>query len=131
MSTTARGPSDSFRILVVGTDPGPLADLLEPLRAPAGFRLEGAPTAQAALARLEREPFDVALLDLDGAADGLELLRERAPSLPLVALAHSARPALADAALRHGAQDVLFRDRLDPLALARSVRSCGERRRLR
>jgi diguanylate cyclase (GGDEF)-like protein/PAS domain S-box-containing protein len=132
MSTSTRIPAAPFRVLVVGADPAPLAALLGTLAPAAAFRLEGVPSAQAALAHAAEGDFDVALIDLDGQAPAaLELLRERAPNLPLVGLGHSDRAAAAEAALRRGAQDVLFADRLEPLALARAVRSAGERRRLR
>jgi diguanylate cyclase (GGDEF)-like protein/PAS domain S-box-containing protein len=130
--TGAKTPSEPFRILVVGADPAPLAALLRGLPSPAEFRVEGAESPEAALPFLAERDVDVVLVHLDGsAAASLDLLRDRAPRVPLVGLGRSERAAEAEAALRRGAQDVLYTDRLEPLALARALRSAGERRRLR
>jgi two-component system phosphate regulon response regulator OmpR len=64
------------RILIIDDDVS-ILDLLSPVLSNAGFAVETAQTAQAALKILERETFDLIIMDvvLPGDIDGTELVR--------------------------------------------------------
>jgi len=83
--------------------------------------------------RLMSVRVDLVLLNLDLAdscgLDTLQRLRAEAPSIPVVVLAGEADQELALQAMRSGAQDYVLKDRLNPEALARIVRSTIERHR--
>jgi signal transduction histidine kinase/DNA-binding response OmpR family regulator len=87
-----------------------------------------------ALARLERETFDLVILDLAlPDSRGLETFTracERAPGVPIVVLTGSDDRALAVAALRAGAQDYVVKGDVDGRRLGQLLRHAIERKRV-
>ncbi|MDG2308785.1 MAG: EAL domain-containing protein [Candidatus Binatia bacterium] len=78
-----------------------------------------------AVARLSRETFDAALLELTlaGAGDlpGLTDIKAQAPLLPIVLLCARGQQKAATAALKHGAQDYIEEDDRSSELLSRSI----------
>jgi two-component system nitrogen regulation response regulator NtrX len=120
------------RVLIVDDEAGirtTLAGILED----EGYRTGGAETAAEGLERIQREAFDLVLLDVwlpDG--DGLELLeelRQASPELPVIMISGHANVDAAVKAIRLGAYDFLEK----PLSLSRvvlTVANALERQRL-
>ena len=104
--------------LVIGLvedNPGDARLIQEMLREPpvAPFRVDWASRLDEALARLERESFDVLLLDL-GLPDsqGLATFQDvyaRSPKIPIIICSGAADEELAVEAVAHGAQDYLVK----------------------
>jgi DNA-binding NtrC family response regulator len=112
--TIPQPPEDigEIRLLVVDRDPRVAASCQEVLR-PRGFVVEGADSLAAAVAAVERTPFDLALVELalpDGT--GFELLRElrhTSPgTIPVVTSSHSSVRSAVEA-VKRGAYDVLVK----------------------
>ncbi|HLH73807.1 MAG TPA: PAS domain S-box protein, partial [Chloroflexota bacterium] len=86
-----------------------------------------------ALSRLEREQFDVVLLDLSlPDADGLDTLKRahgHSPSVPIVVLTGLDDEGLALTAVREGAQDYLVKGTVDKNLLLRTIKYATERKR--
>jgi len=126
---------DGIRVLLVEDNPGDARLFTELVRdTGAGqWKLVQVDRLSAALERLQREPFDVMLLDLSlPDADGLETLiraHTQAPKIPIVVLTGHDDEALAVRAVRAGAQDYLVKGRIDGDALVRSIRYASERGR--
>ncbi|HEV2812750.1 MAG TPA: diguanylate cyclase [Solirubrobacteraceae bacterium] len=95
--------------------------------APAEFRLEVAPTAEAAVDRLLGEGVDCVLLD---GVETLERVHAAALDRPVVVLSPVDDDAVALAAVRAGAQEGVSRRGLDGTALARALRHATERKRI-
>ena len=95
--------------------------------------IEHAQTLKQALHLLERNTFDVALLDLhvpDSAGLGtLHRVREKAPSLPVVVLTAQQELDYEDRALQAGAQEFLLKEEAMPRLLFRVMRYAIERMR--
>lgn len=98
------------------------------------FVVEHANRFSAGLDRLVRGGIDLVLLDLklpDG--QGLELVDQacaRAAAVPIVVLTGTYKEeSIAIQALQRGAQDYLFKDRLDSEVLVRAIRYSIERKR--
>lgn len=87
-----------------------------------------------AIAQLERECFDVILLDLtlpdSRGMESIESLARHAPKLPIVVLTNTDDAALSLAAVRHGAQDYLVKRHVTQAILLRSLRYAIERKRI-
>ena len=87
----------------------------------------------AAVQRLAHNGIDIILADLslpDGRdADVCRALRERAPTLPVVALTEEDEEEFAGRAAQFGVQEYLHKDRLDARTLARTLRYAVERKR--
>mgnify|MGYP001564370403 CR=1 FL=1 len=87
----------------------------------------------AAVQRLAHNGIDIILADLslpDGRdADVCRALRERAPTLPVVALTEEDEEEFAGQAAQFGVQEYLHKDRLDARTLARTLRYAVERKR--
>ena len=121
------------RILAVEDSPTDVLILREELRDVPNHRFELSPasTLHEALRALDREVFDVALLDLSlPDAEGLEIvekIRAKAPGLPLIVLTGRDDADLAVRAVRAGAQDYLTKGQLSGQLLVRSVRYAIER----
>jgi len=113
---------ESPLVLLVGS----LADGAASLQAE-GFRVESAADVPAGIAAFRRGNFAVVILDLDlPGCQGLDALcrfYQAAPCAPLLVLAEQARPGFATEAILHGAQDCLFKDKLDAAALIQAVRN--------
>ena len=95
--------------------------------APAEFRLEVAPTAEAAVDRLLGDGVDCVLLD---GVETLERVHAAALDRPVVVLSPVDDDSVALAAVRAGAQECVSRRGLDGTALARALRHATERKRI-
>ena len=106
-------------------------ELLQDARAEK-FSLSHFQRLSTAKVEIKRTQFDVVLLDLtlpdsDGLASLAALIQD-APSLPVVVLTNTNDPALALAAVRHGAQDYLVKRQVTLDLLVRSIRYAIERK---
>ncbi len=92
-----------------------------------------ADTLASAAAVLEREAFDVVVVDLDlpdaHGVEALRRIRELAPHLPLVALSGPEDLPIARDSARLGAQDFLSKSELGPAVVQRALRYAVERKR--
>ena len=92
-----------------------------------GFRVEEAADLAGGIVLIRRSLFDVVLLDLElSGCQGLDALcrfYQAAASVPIVTLAGRTKAGLAVEAIAHGAQDCLFKEGLDPAALAQTARN--------
>ncbi len=98
-----------------------------------GIQLTSASLLSAAIAKLKKEHFAVAILDLslpdtDG-LEGLQEIQRVAPDLPVVVLTGRDDSELAVKAVRAGAQDYLVKGRVDGHLLVRAMRYAEERKR--
>ncbi len=103
--------------------------------APGRFEARSAGMVQEAIAELDRNTYDVALVDLSlpdshGLGSFLEIYRH-APDLPVVVLTGNENEELALKALQEGAQDYIVKGSVDGQTLVRSVRYAIERHRRR
>ncbi|MEO6908665.1 MAG: PAS domain S-box protein, partial [Abditibacteriaceae bacterium] len=126
---------DSLQILLVEDNPTDvllIEDALERI-SNVKIKLTHVNRLDAALARLKAEDFDVVLLDLRLPDSlGLETLtrtQNRYPSVPILVVSELEDETLALAAVRGGAQDYLFKGKLDNIMLARTIRYAIERKR--
>jgi two-component system, cell cycle sensor histidine kinase and response regulator CckA len=126
---------DGIRVLLVEDNPRDARLLTELLR-DAGtnhLHLVHVDRLAAAIDRLNRDSFDVMLLDLSlPDADGLDTLvraHAHAPKVPIVVLTGHDDEALAVRAVRAGAQDYLVKGHVDGELLIRSIRYASERGR--
>ena len=125
----------STQVLVIEDNPADFRLLQEALFEVGAFnvKLTGVDMLRRAIARLETDTFDVALLDLslpdtDG-LDGLERLQNSAPEMPIVVLTGRNDADLAVRAVREGAQDYLVKGQVDGHLLVRAMRYAEERKR--
>ncbi|HZO85439.1 MAG TPA: PAS domain S-box protein [Verrucomicrobiae bacterium] len=125
-------PGNTLRILLV-EDELDYAHAVKELLSSPTFHITHAVSFQAVRACLERECFDLALVDLmlpDSA--GLKTFSDfhaLAPQLPVIVVTGIADETLALRAVREGAQDYLVKGQLDGKTLERSIRYAIERRR--
>jgi two-component system cell cycle response regulator len=88
---------------------------------------------ESALRILDHTSFDVVLLDLSlpdtSGFDGLLSLQNIAPKLPIIILTAYADETVALQAVLHGAQDYLFKDKMDGYAIKRSIQFAVQRKR--
>ncbi|HEV2122881.1 MAG TPA: response regulator, partial [Chloroflexota bacterium] len=125
-----------LKVLLVEDNPAD-ADLIEEalLDAAAGstFQLVSASRLQAGLERLAGGDIAVVLLDLSlPDSHGFETftrMRTHIPSVPIVVMSGLDDQALADRAVREGAQDYLVKGQVDGNLLVRSLRYAIERKR--
>jgi diguanylate cyclase (GGDEF)-like protein len=93
-----------------------------------------APTLDAGLAHLQRGETDVVLLDLSlPDSQGLGTftrLAEAVPGVPMIVMSASDDEAIAEEAVRTGAQDYLVKGQVTPESLGRAIRYALERHRL-
>ncbi|PSR19868.1 hybrid sensor histidine kinase/response regulator [filamentous cyanobacterium CCP3] len=124
-----------MRVLLIEDDLAEARFLQEVLKgAPRSrFQLSHAKRLGEAIAWLGQDRFDVALLDLtlpdSSGLDSLDVLLQKAPSLPVVVLTNTNDDTLAVAAVRHGAQDYLMKRSLQQEVLVRSLFYAIERQR--
>jgi DNA-binding response OmpR family regulator len=124
---------ERLRILVLEDNPADLRLLAEMLaEAGENFDIVWESRLAKGLARLRSDRFDALLLDL-GLPDSqgfqtFRRVRAEAPDLPVLLLTGLEDNDLALRAVQDGAQDYIVKGRLDPAALARSVRFAVERR---
>jgi len=100
---------------------------------PADFELERADRLAVGLEKLDRQSFDLVLMDLSLAdSDGLNTfsqVRAAAPRTPIVVLADAANEAAAAQTLLMGAQDYLLRQQLSGPVLTSTLRKTIDRHR--
>jgi sigma-B regulation protein RsbU (phosphoserine phosphatase) len=100
------------------------------------FQLFWAESIEAALAALEKEPFNVVLFDIamgEGPESALRALGEiddRAPEIPIIILSEQQDEGLSIQAMHHGAHDTLVKSEITAQLLVRSVRYAIERKRI-
>lgn len=122
------------RILLVEDNPGDARLLRETLKDVANYRfdLEHVERFSQALERLQREHFDVVLLDLSlpdsQGLDTLAPVRDAAPDVPILVLTGLNDEDLAVRALRVGAQDYLVKGQADGTSVVRAIRYARERK---
>lgn len=125
----------SIRILLVGEakDACSVRGLLDTQEC-GNFHIAHVADLNLAAERISMDPTDVLLLDLGSnqqrCRETVQAARAAAPDIPMVILAEYEDEVLAVDCLRQGAQDFLSRDRLDRVALAKSLRYSIERHRL-
>ncbi len=136
MDTTRTDTSTPYRLLLVlaeEADARLITATLDLVKSVLNFQIARATKLQDAVDLHAREPFDVAILDLQlPDAAGLEALdefRRRAHGLPVIVYARSADQCSAADAAKRGAHDLLVRGGFDPYLLVRAVRYGAERRR--
>lgn len=127
---------EALKILLIDHDPAftrTLADMLAHARE-ISAELSAAPDFQSGVTVLNRNPFDLILLDVavpDGAGlANIALLRAQAPQLPIIAAGSADSETVAVEAVQAGAQDYLVKDQLTPGWLERSIRYAIERHRM-
>lgn len=126
-------PTTPTRLLLIEDNPGD-ARLLRELLDRRHFQLEHRPLLKAGLQLLEQQPIDLALLDLglpdSQGLEGVRLLREQAPQIPIVVLTGNSDEQMALEALQGGAQDYLVKGEFDEKLLQRSIRYALERQKI-
>ena len=130
-------PPETYRILLVETDPEDARLVREYLKDAAAFRADLAHAERLSDAQrmLETDRFDVVLLDLSlPDSKGLGTIagaKGHARSTPIVVLTGLDDEELAVRALHEGAQDYLVKGRMDGSSVSRAIRYAIERHRLR
>jgi signal transduction histidine kinase len=125
----------SVRVLVVEPDASTATLLTESLRVRSrDIDVAHVGSLDEALDLLRKQPFDVALLELNlPDAQGLFTLgrlQQERPSLPLVVLTTIADEDLAISAIQQGAQDYLIKEVVHYGSVSRSIRYAIERKRI-
>lgn len=92
---------------------------------PAGTQLQRVETLEAALSVLALQEFDVVLLDLSlpdsSGLDGLLSIQNLTPKMPVLILTAHGDEEMALKAVEQGAQDYMFKDHLDSMAIRRAM----------
>jgi len=127
--------NESLKILLVEDNPGDIR-LLQEAMAEADtveFELEHVERVNDALNRLDREQFDLILLDLmlpdSMGFETLTRVQETAPALPVIVLTVVADETMALEAVQRGAQDYLIKGELSSRMLVWAIRYAIERQR--
>jgi len=126
---------EGIRVLLVEDNPGDVRLFSELVRSTGAksFAFEHVSTLRGAIEKLSSSEFDVVLLDLTLPDEqGLATLHRthaHEPNVPIVVLTGRGDEALAVQAVRAGAQDYLFKGRVDGDLLVRSIRYATERGR--
>ncbi len=98
------------------------------------FTIADVKTLAEAKDRLQKEEFDIIVLDLFlpdiKGIETLLQLKNLVPDLPIIILSGMDDEALAIEAVRQGAQDYLLKNRCDPILLSRSINHAIERHRI-
>ncbi len=127
---------EPYKVLLVEDNPGDarLVEIALSEPGPIHFRLERVGLLSAALRRLEKEEFDVVLLDLSlPDSQGLETVaavRKQSPLVPVVVLTGLDDEQSSVEALRIGAQDYLVKGTATGETLRRTIRYAVERRKI-
>jgi diguanylate cyclase (GGDEF)-like protein/PAS domain S-box-containing protein len=128
--------SSTYSVLLVEDDPADANLARQTLRASTVplFRVVWLTTLSEAIQALQREKFDVLLLDLSlpdsFGIETVHLIRKASPALPLVVLTGHDDIGFALQTLEAGAQDYLIKGRFDTDALVRAIRYSVERKLL-
>src|SRR6202795_2479994 len=126
----------ALHVLLVEDNAGDARLLREMFRTekPGSFELTHLSRMSEAMIHLGKGGVDVVLLDLGlPDAHGLDTVRQVhavAPSVPLIVLMGLADEALADQAMKEGAQDYLIKGQIENRALPRALRHAIERHRM-
>jgi signal transduction histidine kinase len=123
-----------IRVLVIEDNEDDFASVRLALGGAArGFDVRRAKAFAEAVARLESDGADVLLVDLNlPDSEGMDTflrLNSRAPDVPVIVLTGLDDEAVAEEAVRRGAQDYLFKGRTPPESLVRAIRYSLERHR--
>lgn len=127
---------EPYKVLLVEDNPGDarLVEIALSEPGPVQFRLERVGLLSAALRRLEKEAFDVLLLDLSlPDSQGLETVvavRKQNPQVPVVVLTGLDDERSSLEALHMGAQDYLVKGTATGETLRRTIRYAVERRKI-
>ena len=129
-------PHGHIEILLIEDNPGDVRLVQEMLRENGGdCRLRTCSSLAAGVSELERHGADLALLDLglpdNRGVDGIAILVEHFPELPVVVLTGIDDYDLGFSAVRAGAQDFLGKDLVTAPVLLRSINYAIERQRLK
>lgn len=125
-----------IRLLLVEDNPGDARFLQEILKdsPTASFAITHVSRLDTALPRLEREPFDIILLDLSlPDVSGLETVirtRQTVPHIPIVVLTGLSDEGFGVRSVREGAQDYLLKGQIETDLLVRAIRYALERHHL-
>jgi CheY-like chemotaxis protein len=118
----------TIKVLLVEDNPGDARLTTEHIESEGrgGFQVVWQPTLAAAVQRLQREPFDIILLDVDlpdsWGLHGLEVLRAKAPAVPVVMLTRLSDDALGAHAIEQGASGFLSKWRNNDESLVVALR---------
>jgi two-component system, sensor histidine kinase and response regulator len=122
-----------LRILVVEDNP-PDAAMIRVMLDEDEFEVVVAPRIDEAIASIQRQRFDAALLDLSlpdvHGIEALHRLQDASPSLPVVIVSGDGDERVATAAVAAGAQDYLLKGHFTDAALRRQLRYAIERQEL-
>ncbi len=127
---------EPYKVLLVEDNPGDarLVDIALSEPGPVQFRLERVGLLSAALRRLEKEAFDVVLLDLSlpdsQGLDTVVAVRKQNPQVPVVVLTGLDDERSSLEALHMGAQDYLVKGTATGETLRRTIRYAVERRKI-
>ncbi|MDZ7270025.1 MAG: response regulator [candidate division KSB1 bacterium] len=127
---------EPYKVLLVEDNPGDarLVEIALSEPGPVHFRLERVGLLSAALRRLEKEEFDLVLLDLSlPDSQGLETvvaIRKQSPQVPVVVLTGLDDEQSSVEALHMGAQDYLVKGTATGETLRRTIRYAVERRKI-
>jgi len=127
---------EPYKVLLVEDNPGDarLVEIALSEPGPVHFRLERVGLLSAALRRLEKEEFDVVLLDLSlpdsQGLDTVVAVRKQSPQVPVVVLTGLDDEHSSVEALRMGAQDYLVKGTATGETLRRTIRYAVERRKI-
>lgn len=127
-----------IKILLIEDDPDDVLLLKKFLEKavwkPAEFNIHLEEHLQGAMDRLEKESFDIILLDLSlPDSQGVETLKnltKKYPDLPIVVITGFDDEGLALESLRQGAQDYLIKGNVDSYSLPRTIHYSLERKRV-
>jgi two-component system, cell cycle sensor histidine kinase and response regulator CckA len=125
----------ALKVLLIEDNPGDVCLLREFLADVSSFQFQliSAESLRNALNCVEKESFDVILLDLSlPDSQGLESfvkIRDRVPSIPIIVLTGIDDETLALKAMQQGAQDYLFKGQVNGDLLVRCMRYAIERQR--
>jgi len=129
-------PDTTFTILLIEDNRLQINIIRRILQKPPGhsFTLHVAEKLQEGLELISREPIDAVLLDLNlPDSEGVETLTavtEQSPELPVVVLTAMDDEETAVDAVKHGAQDYLYKGKADQDLLVRSLRYAIERKQV-
>ncbi len=128
--------SDIIKVLLVEDNPGDIRLMQEMLKEGDYFRfkLSCAGRLDEAIKLIDREVFDVLLLDLglpdSEKLDTLKKVNLKSPNLPIVVVTALANEMLGIEAVREGAGDYLIKGQIDSNLLIHSIRYSIERKKM-
>lgn len=134
-STSELADTSMVRVLLVEDNPEYAGLLRDALRASTDWTLTHVDRLGAAAERLQRDHFDVVLLDLSlpdsSVSNTFDSTRALAKDVPIIVLTGSGDEAAAVEAVRRGAQDYVVKGQATLGSLSRAIRYAIERERIR